>query len=352
MKLFTVGPVEMSEEVRLSGAEKIPYFRTAEFSAQMLEIEQMFISLVKAPADAKLITLTASGTGAMEAAVENMLTGQDKVLVINGGSFGARFVELCQRFEVPFEALNLEFGETLTKERLYAYDGQGFTALLVNLHETSVGQLYDGAMLGEFCRKNKMLYIVDGISTVFADPFEMDVWGIDALICSSQKAMALPPGLSFIVVNAKARERIAKAHVKSMYFDLKDYLKNMERGQTPFTPAVGIIMQLYACLKTMCDKGIDAIVAEHAQRAEYFRKLCVENGIKVADFPKSNALTTIEFPENNAYAVFLELKDKHGIMLTPNGGALANRVLRVGHLGALTNADYDEVICLLKEVMQ
>ena len=197
-----------------------------------------------------------------------------------------------------------------------------------------------------------MLYVVDGISTVFADPFEMEAWGVDALICSSQKALALPPGLSFITVNSSACERIAQSDVKSMYFDLKDYLKNMERGQTPFTPAVGIIMQLYARLKALCARGMDAVIQEHAARAAYFRQLCKENGITVAAFPKSNALTPIEFPEGNAYEVFLELKDKHQIMLTPNGGALSGKVLRVGHLGALTNKDYDEVIRLLKEVME
>lgn len=351
MKLFTVGPVEMSNDIRQSGADKIPYFRTAEFSALMLEIEQMYNTLVHAPKTARTVVLTASGTGAMEACVENLLSAQDKVLVINGGSFGHRFVELCERFEVPFEQLPLAFGETLTKEHLENFDGKGFSALLVNMHETSTGQLYDGAMLGEFCRKNNMLYIVDGISTVFADPFEMEAWGVNALICSSQKAFALPPGLSFVTVDAKACERIANAHVKSMYFDLKDYLKNMERGQTPFTPAVGIIMQLYIRLKSMVEKGIEASIAEHANRANYFRQLCVDNGIAVATFPKSNALTTLEFPKGNAYDIFLEMKDKHQIMLTPNSGELSTRVLRVGHLGALTNEDYDEVIRLLKEVM-
>ena len=352
MKLFTVGPVEISEDIRQCGGAQIPYFRTPEFSAIMMDIEATFNELVHAPADSRLITLTASGTGAMEAVVENLLTNKDKALVINGGSFGQRFVELCQRFEIPFSQLKLEYGQVLTMELLAPYEDQGYSALLVNLHETSTGQLYDGWMLGKFCERNHMLYIADVISTLFADPFDMAAMGINAVICSSQKALALPPGLAFIVVDQIAQERIACANVPSMYFDLKDYLKNMERGQTPFTPAVGIIMQLQLQLKEMQAKGIDTIVDVHAKRAAYFRQLCAQNHITVAGFPKSNALTTIEFPDGNAYDIFLYMKDKHGIMLTPSGGSLSGRLLRVGHLGNLTLQDYDQVVEYLKEVMQ
>lgn len=351
MKLFTVGPVEMDDVIKNCGKEQIPYFRTDEFSSVMKKIEANFKYLVKAPEDSNFILLTASGTGAMEAAVANVLNHEDKVLVINGGSFGERFVLLCQCFGLQYEEIRLPYGKVLTEKDLEPYRGRGFSALLVNLHETSTGQLYDGAMLGRFCKEENLLFIIDAISTLFADPFNMEALGADVVICSSQKALALPPGLSFLMLNRRARERVECGHPRSMYFDLRDYIKNMDRGQTPFTPAVGIIMQLNAALEHMVSEGIDTIIHRHQERADYFRKLCAQNYIKTADFPQSNALTTIEFEKENAREVFVNLKNNYGLMLTPSGGSLANKILRVGHLGHLELKDYDDVVRCLKEVM-
>lgn len=351
MKLFTVGPVEMSEAVKACGGSPIPYFRTPEFSDVMKHIETNFKMLAKAPENARLVVLTASGTGAMEAAVSNILNKTDKVLVINGGSFGHRFAQLCQCFQLQYEELKLSYGEILTQAHLDAFRGRGFTAMLVNIHETSTGQLYNGQMLAQFCRDEHMLFIIDAISSLFADPFDMNALGADAVICSSQKALALPPGLSFILLNDRAVDRIQTSIPVSMYFDLRDYLNNMNRGQTPYTPAVGIIMQLSEQLKHMAAAGIDQIIQIHRERAEYFRKQCKANGIKTAAFPQSNALTTVEFDKRNAYEAFTRLKDEKHLMLTPSGGELSNKILRVGHLGNLNLNDFDEVIRCLKEVI-
>jgi aspartate aminotransferase-like enzyme len=135
-----------------------------------------------------------------------------------------------------------------------------------------------------------------------------------------------------------------------MYFDYKDSLKNMERGQTPFTPAVGIILQLEQRLDTLVKTGVDAEIEKHRRLAEHFRKLCSEAEIPVPEFRKSNALTTIEFPKLNALEVCDRLKNEYGIMLTPSGGDMANRILRVGHLGDRSTEDYEEVVKRLKEV--
>lgn len=351
MKLFTVGPVEMEDEIRLMGSDKIPYFRTAEFSGVMNKIEDNIKAIVKAPEKTRVAILTASGTGAMEAAVSNVLDQNDKVLVIVGGSFGHRFEQLCQRFQIPYDALNLQFGDELTEERLSAYEGKEYSALLVNLHETSTGQLYNIDLLSAFCKRNHTLLIVDAISTLLADPFDMKKSGADVVIASSQKALALPPGISFIVSSERANERIMNHSISSIYFDLKDYFSNMDRGQTPFTPAVGIILQMARKLERVLEQGVDAVVKEHENRAQYFRKLCLENGIDIMPYPKSNALTPLYFPKGNAYDVFLKMKEEYDMMLTPNGGELSKTVLRVGHLGHLEKTDYDLVIEKLKEIL-
>ena len=151
---FTVGPVQSCEEVRAIGAENVPYFRTPEFSKMMLENEDLMIRLTNAPKNSRTVFITGSGTASMEAIVMNLFTPQDKVLIVNGGSFGHRFVELCQIYNIPYEEIKLETGKTLTKEELYQFDGKFFTGFLVNIHETSTGVHYDAEMIGEFCKKN------------------------------------------------------------------------------------------------------------------------------------------------------------------------------------------------------
>ena len=191
---FTVGPVMCSEAVCAVGGEQVPYFRTAEFSATMLENERLMLKFTKAPEGSKAVFMTNSSTGSMEAVVMNCFTEEDSVLVIDGGSFGHRFVELCEIHQIPHTVLKLAHGQKLTKQLLYAYDGQAFTGLLVNIDETSTGVLYDSEMIGEFCRKNHLFYVCDCVSAFLADPFDMAACGADVMITGSQKVLACPPG--------------------------------------------------------------------------------------------------------------------------------------------------------------
>ena len=195
---FTVGPVMCSDEVCAVGGEQVPYFRTSDFSNIMFENEQLMLKFAKAPEGSRVAFMTNSSTGSMEAVVMNCFDGSDKVLVIDGGSFGHRFVELCEIHEIPHTILHLSYGQKLTKERLYDYDGQGFSGLLVNIDETSTGVLYDAEMLGEFCKKNDIFYVCDCVSAFLADPFNMARCGADVMITGSQKVLACPPGISIM----------------------------------------------------------------------------------------------------------------------------------------------------------
>lgn len=156
---------------------------------------------------------------------------------------------------------------------MYEYDEQGFTGLLVNVDETSTGVLYDTMMIGEFCKKNKLFYVCDCVSAFLADEFNMDECGADIMITGSQKALACPPGISVIVFSPNGLEKIDKLNAKTMYFDLKDALKNQERGQTPFTPAVGILIQINARLKEIQKQGgVDSEVKRGCKTSRGFQK--------------------------------------------------------------------------------
>ena len=342
---FTVGPVQSSEEVRAIGTENTPYFRTAEFSAIMLENEKMLLKLAKAPKDSRIVFLTGSGTAAMEAAVINTLTKEDKALVVNGGGFGERFVELCELHKVPHEAIELEAGKTLTADDLARYDGQGYTAFLVNLDETSTGVLYHLDLIHDFCKRNNIYLIVDAISSFLADHIDMERYGIDLMLTGSQKALAVPPGISIVFLTPTALERVERIESGCMYLDFSDALKNGERGQTPFTPAVTILLQIH---KRLCEieeqGGAESEVARIEGLAKYFREKVKAFPFEIFTDSPSNAVTSLYTKKGNAKEIFELLKNEYGIWICPNGGDIGNYLFRVGHIGNLTTKDYDELL--------
>lgn len=350
---FTVGPVMSDEEVRKIGGEQVPYFRTPEFSAVMLENEKLMKKFAKAGEDARVVFITGSGTASMEAAVMNVFDETDKVLVVNGGSFGHRFVELCQIHDVPYEEITLETGKALTKERLDAYDGKGFTGFLVNVHETSTGVHYDINMISEFCKKNGIFLVVDAISSFLADEFDMAELGVQVMITGSQKALACPPGVSVIVLSGEAVQRVESRNVKCMYLNLKSALKNGERGQTPFTPAVGTLRQINARLKEIeAAGGVESETQKIAALAQDFREKIKDLPFEIVSDSMSNAVTPLHPLNVSAYQVFTTLKDEYGIWVCPNGGELADKIFRVGHIGALTKEDNTTLVNALRDMQK
>lgn len=342
-----------SEAVRAMGGEQVPYFRTPEFSDTMKENERLMLKFSKAPENSRVIFMTNSSTGSMEAVVMNCFTEKDKVLVIDGGSFGHRFLELCEIHDVPHEVLKLNHGQKLTQEKLYEYDGNDFTGLLVNVDETSTGVLYDTEMIGEFCKKNNLFYVCDCVSSFLADPFDMTHCGADVMITGSQKVLACPPGISVIVLAPRAVDRVNNAHVKSMYFDLADCLKNGERGQTPFTPAVGILLQINTRLKEIESAGgADKEIERVAGQAADFRKKIKGLPLDLVSEAPANGVTPVHPRNAKAYDIFLILKDEYNIWICPNGGDMKDTIFRVGHIGYLNHEDNSTLINAFNDLVK
>ena len=336
---FTVGPVMSSDAVRAIGADQVPYFRTAEFSDVMLENEKLIRKFAKASDDSRVVFLTGSGTAAMEAGVMNCLNKEDKALVVNGGSFGHRFVQLLELHDVPHTEIVLGHGKALKKEMLDQYEGKGYTAFVVNLHETSTGVHYDIDMISDFCKRNGMFLLVDSISSFLADEFNMEKLGVDVM--------------SVIVLSPKAIARIENNNPKCMYFDLKDALKNGERGQTPFTPAVGILRQINARLKEIdAEGGVSEENKKIAELAADFREKIKGLPFEIVSEAMSNAVTPLHPTTANAYDIFLTLKDEYGIWVCPNGGDMKDTIFRVGHIGALTKEDNTTLVNAFRDLQK
>lgn len=351
---FTIGPVMTGEEIRKMGMEQVPYFRTPEFSRLMLENEAIIRRLAKAPDGSRVVFVTGSGTASMEASVMNFLTPKDNVLVIDGGTFGHRFVEMLEIHEIPHTIIKPEFGHDITEDQLNQYDGQGYTGFLVNLDETSIGVLYNIELISQFCKRNGLFLIVDSISSFLCDPFDMEKLGVDVMITSSQKALACPPGISVIVMNSKAVSRAEQNRPKTMYLDLKLALKDGERGQTPFTPAVGTLRQLNVRLREIeSNGGVEAEIEHRRMLATHFRERIQRFPFKIASKSLSNAVTPLMVRDGiSAYDIFRTMMDEYGIWICPNGGEWKEKIFRVGHIGDLSNKDNETLIRAFDDMLK
>ena len=354
---FTVGPVQMDEETRNIGSKQIPYFRTPEFSTVMKENEKLLCKFFDAPNESRVIFLTGSGTASMEAGVMNFFTSDDKVLVVNGGSFGHRLAELCEFHEIPFTEIKLEYGKPLTAEHLAQFENTEYTGFLVQLCETSTGVLYDMNLIGDFCKRNGIFLFVDAVSGFMADKFSMKEMHVNAAITGSQKALALPPSMSFTVMDKTAIERCQKINVKNLYFNYPTYLKDGERGQTPFTPAVGTILQLNEKLKRIDSTGgIEKQNQLSMEIALYFRNAVKDLPFKLFSEEKdsSNCVTALcpTKPGVNAHHIFEIIKDEYGIWICPNAGDMSEKVFRVGHIGSIKTYEIDILINAFKDLVK
>jgi aspartate aminotransferase-like enzyme len=317
----------------------------------MLECTDMLKTTLDAPVDARMIFLTASGTGAMEAVVMNLFTANDKLLIISGGTFGKRFKHIAEIYRIPAEVISLEWNEAFTSEMLCYYENAGITGMLVNMCETSTGQLYPMDDISAFCKRNGICLVVDAISSLLCDPFSMKDLQADAVIISSQKGLALQPGMSFVALTNTAFEnRCLKNNPRTMYFRFTDYERDILRGQTPYTPAVVVINQLHEKLGRLLKDGVESHTAYIAGLAGYFRgQLFQKTNFTCPSYPLSSGVTPVYCPQRNAMNIFEYLKNQYDIYITPCAGELAQILFRVAHMSCqLTTQDIDELIALIR----
>jgi aspartate aminotransferase-like enzyme len=311
----------------------------------------MLGDILNVPDNANMIFLTASGTAAMEATVINLFTERDKILIINGGGFGKRFKQICEIHHISFVSIDLEWNEAFDVEMLKQYENTGITGMLVNMCETSTGQKYPMETIAEFCKNNTICLVIDAISSFLCDSVKMKALGAGAVIISSQKGLALQPGMSFVALTEEVyRNRCEQNEVKSLYFRFTDYVKDIERGQTPYTPAVGIVNQLYDKLNRLVREGILPQIDYVAALASYFREqLAEKTKFTVPVYPLSNCLTPVYCEKNNAMEIVETLKNRHDIYVTPCAGSISSFLFRVAHMSRqITKDDIDTLIKLLR----
>jgi len=344
--IFTPGPVRMYPETLELGSKQAPYFRNKEFSKVIFKCEEILLEILNAPENSKVIFLTASGTAGMESVVQNLLDNDAKTLIINGGGFGQRFVDICKLHQINYTQYKIINNNLSNIDQLYQYKDS--SSLLINGHETSIGVLYDLESVGKFCSENNILNIVDAVSLFVTDILDMQKQNIDALIVSSHKGLALPPGLTMVVLSPKAIKKINP--LKSYYFNFDSYLINGKRGQTPFTPAVTIILQLHARLKQIQNDGIEFHINRAKDAACYFREQITSLPLNFYSNFMPNAMTTLTPTDGkSAFNIAHDLEKFYNVVVATNGGDLKDKVFRVSHMGNMNRAYVDKLIDALND---
>lgn len=338
-----VFPGNIEDSILQIGGKPFPYMRTEQFSELVKDSEKMLLDLMHCPSG-RVIFYTASGTGAMDAVVANYVSQCKKAFIIAGGSFGYRWKSLCEYYHCPNEVFAVPFAQDIDYAQLEeAVAASRPDVFLCQHHETSTGQLYNIERISEICKKYGVSLVVDAISSFLSDELDMEVLGIDICITSSQKGLNIAPGLSFLFLSPKILETTF-AH-RSYYFDFAENLKNLERGQTPYSPATTIFLQLYARLKIDISLGVQQIIASVRSRALYFRSLCKQNGWEMPVEVPSNCITGF-FVRKNGDILFKELL-KQDIYIMPGG---TPGYFRVSHLGVQTTEDLDDLANRIKDI--
>ena len=303
--------------------------------------------------------LTASGTGAMEAALVNVLSPGDRVLGVTIGEFGDRFIEIAKAFGANVNALAFEPGTAADPDAVAGAlrADPAVKAVLVTHNETSTGVTNDVAAIGRAIRavKPEVLYIVDAISSLGCLPFATDAWGVDVATTCSQKGFMIPPGLAFITLSQRAWAAYGTAKMPRYYFDVGKYREYAKRGQPPFTPSLALYYGLDKAMEMMTLEGFEQVNARHAAIAEYTRARVQALGLKLLAQGRtaSDTVTSVLVPDGVSAAELLGLLNgEYDTVLAAGQGKLMGKIVRIGHMGMVQRSDIDAAVDSLASALE
>jgi aspartate aminotransferase-like enzyme len=351
--LLSPGPTPIPNEVALAMSETMIHHRTPQFNKVFEEARQGLKTLFGTNGD--VLILASSGTGAMEAAVANLFSPGDKVLVINGGKFGERWLNIANAFGLDPVEVKVEWGKAVkvdvVEKQLNLHPD--IQSVMIQASETSTTVLHPVKEIAKLT-KNGPLFLVDGVTAVGVLPVPLDEWGIDALVTGSQKALMLPPGLGFIALSERAWQKTKKAKLPRFYFDLNLERKNQAKGSGAFTPAVSLIFGLRASLNMMAREGFERVYARHARMARATRAAATAMGLKLlAPDSPSPAATGIFLPKGlDADKVLDYLRDQMGVILAEGQDQLRGKAIRIAHVGYMGAFDVITAIAALEMALR
>jgi aspartate aminotransferase-like enzyme len=348
-RLMTPGPAMVPEDVLLELARPVNHHRSDEAKQVITEVVAGLKEVFQTQND--VLILTASGTGAMEAAVVNAVPPGGKALVLNAGHFAARWAQICKAFGIHAVALETDWGQPVDPNQVaVALRQHPDTACVMGtLSETSTGTGHPIEAIGRIVAETPALFAVDGISGVGAMECRTDEWGIDLLCVGSQKALMIPPGLAFLAVSPKAWARIDRFDSHSYYFNLKAARKKIQEFDTPYTPAHTLILALRTALRRIAEEGIENIWQRHRRMSEACQAGVQALGLELFSARPAEGLTAFRVPEGLKDAQIRNtLAQRFGITTVGGQAKLKGQIIRIGHMGYTDELDVIATLAALE----
>ena len=356
LNLMIPGPTPVPENV-LSCMSKHPIgHRSGDFQKIVQTTTEQLKWLHQTSAD--VLTITGSGTAAMEAAIINTLSKGDQVICGNNGKFGERWVKVAQAYGLDVKIIEADWGQPLDPNqftRLLEEDKEKKIKGVILTHsETSTGTINDlKAINNEVKKHGKAITIADCVTSIGASNIPMDEWGIDVIASGSQKGYMIPPGLSFVAMSKRAWEANATSDLPKFYLDLKQYLKTVNKNSNPFTPAINLYFALEASLSMMQKEGLNNIFKRHIRHQQATEKGIKAMGLKL--FTKegfgSPAITAVDPEDIDAENIRKLIKKDYDILLAGGQDHLKGKIFRIGHLGFVNDRDIISVISALESTL-
>ena len=344
--LLAPGPTPLPPEVLQALSRPILHHRTPEFEALFARVRAGLAELLETRSE--VIVLAASGTGAMEAAVVNLCSPGDEVIVVRCGKFGERWAEIARAFGLRVQALDAPYGHTVPPERvaaaLDAYPGA--RALLATQSETSTGILEDIEAYAALTRGRETLLVVDTVSSLGVVACPMDTWGVDVVVSGSQKGLMCPPGFAFVALSERAWRATERARCPRFYWDLETERRWQAKRQAQFTPAVSLLMGLDVAIGLLQAEGLPQVYRRHDRLARAARAGAEALGLTLfARATPSPAVTAIEAPPGvDGEAVVRAYGEAHNITIAGGQGEMKGKIFRLAHLGYV--GEYDLIVGL------
>jgi aspartate aminotransferase-like enzyme len=353
--LFSPGPTMLPPEVLLKMAEPIMHHREPEFEKIYAEIREGMKYLFQTKNE--VLIFTSSGTGAMEGAVSNLLSKGDKAIVIRGGKFGERWGEICKAYGIEFIPIDVEWGKAVDPRKIKELleSDPSIRAVYTQASETSTGVKHPIQAIADLVKRYEdKVIVVDAITGIGVFNIPTDAWGLDVVISGSQKALMLPPGLSFATLSDKAWKLTEKSALPKYYFDFKKELKNTKKNQSSYTPAISLYVGLRETLRMIRKEGLEAVFHRHEKLAEATRRAMKALGLELyAPDSPSNAVTAVKIPGGIDGEKLKDLFfEKFGITVAEGQDRAKGKIIRIAHLGYYERLDMVMVISALEMLLK
>ncbi|NOT32579.1 MAG: alanine--glyoxylate aminotransferase family protein [Candidatus Eisenbacteria bacterium] len=334
VRLFTPGPVEIPARVLRALSQVPPHHRTEGYrTTQRLVIEELR-TLHRTRGEVFLFA--ASGSGAMEAAVVNVMAPGQRALAIGGGKFGERWASILSAFAVAHELLPVEWGQSVDPNRLDAVlAADASLAVVFATHsETSTAALHDLQQIATVVKARGRRLVIDAVTSLGVHALEQDAWGIDVVVCGSQKGLMIPPGIGTVSLSPAAADLIEGDRLPRFYWDLRRARKSAAQGDTSFTPPVSLVLALQEALAMIREEGLEQVWDRHRRVAVAIRDGAKAHGWSLFAAHPAHGVTALVPPAGvNASDVVKRLRDVHGIVVANGQDRLKGQMIRVGHMG-------------------